>query len=177
MSFLLKETGTVVRSARLAGRSLRSARYARKYATGSSSTSSTSRAVAGGASAVILAISVSRDPNTEMDEADVYQGYTIFRPTPLHCQETPYAPGHVPGPGKEAHDPWGDKDYEDEPRVASTLAVEDSDVIDHGERSALADLDKEEDEGDLGKYIPMKEVARHDLAHDAWVVIDGKVYE
>jgi cytochrome b involved in lipid metabolism len=26
-------------------------------------------------------------------------------------------------------------------------------------------------------YIPMKEVARHNLAQDAWVVVDGKVYE
>jgi cytochrome b involved in lipid metabolism len=26
-------------------------------------------------------------------------------------------------------------------------------------------------------YIPMKEVARHNLAQDAGVVVDGKVYE
>jgi cytochrome b involved in lipid metabolism len=26
-------------------------------------------------------------------------------------------------------------------------------------------------------YIKMAEVARHHLAHDAWVVVDGKVYE
>lgn len=25
--------------------------------------------------------------------------------------------------------------------------------------------------------IPMQEVARHNLAHDAWVVVDGHVYE
>ena len=27
------------------------------------------------------------------------------------------------------------------------------------------------------KYITLDEVARHNLAHDAWVVVEGKVYE
>jgi len=67
--------------------------------------------------------------------------------------------------------------------VASTLAVEDSDVVDHGESSSLEEYERGNgrghggDEGAMLKYIPMKEVARHDLAHDAWVVIDGQVYE
>ena len=26
-------------------------------------------------------------------------------------------------------------------------------------------------------YISMQEVGKHHLAHDAWVVVDGKVYE
>ena len=71
---------------------------------------------------------------------------------------------------QEAHDPIGDKDYEDEPILVPTLAVEDSDERYDSERTPYGD-----DEG--SSYIPMKEVARHDLAHDAWVVIDGKVYE
>ena len=90
----------------------------------------------------------------------------------MHCE--------VPGSGREAHDPLRSKDYEDEPELVPTVSTEDSDVIDKGESSALADLREGKGRGkgdvDVGDYISMNEVARHGLAHDAWVVIDGEVY-
>lgn len=39
------------------------------------------------------------------------------------------------------------------------------------------DAPGQNDSGQATRYISMKEVAKHSLAQDAWVVVDGKVYE
>lgn len=39
------------------------------------------------------------------------------------------------------------------------------------------DAPGQNDGGQATRYISMKEVAKHSLAQDAWVVVDGKVYE
>lgn len=41
----------------------------------------------------------------------------------------------------------------------------------------VAGIDEGDGDAAQESVISMQEVARHNLAHDAWVVVDGKVYE
>ena len=43
--------------------------------------------------------------------------------------------------------------------------------------SGVSKLEPTTKEVTKGGYISVKEVAKHNLAQDAWVVINGKVYE